>query len=84
MQKKQKKNSSYSTRDNIVRPRSWDDMPLYVDIPYICILMARCNETVRQMCANGELPATKFANEWRISKYDFIAFMESQKQLHKN
>lgn len=55
----------------------------YVDIPYVSDMLQIGYETIRMMCANGELPATKvrgrYGRQWRIKKTDIEKYMEDNK-----
>ena len=55
---------------------SWDEVPLFVDIPFCSKLLGICCETIRQKCANGKIRALKTDAGWRISKETLMEFYE--------
>ena len=47
---------------------SWDELPLLLDIEMACIVLRISEDSVRQMCRNGDLPAIRIGKQWRIDK----------------
>ena len=47
---------------------SWDEVPLFVDLPFCSVLLGICVETLRQKCAKGIIKAVKTDAGWRIAK----------------
>lgn len=60
MPKKPKRNKAYIY--------SWDEVPLFVDLPYCSVLLGICIETLRQKCVAGKIKALKTEAGWRIAK----------------
>lgn len=47
---------------------SWDELPLLLDIETASIVLRISQDSVRQMCKNGDLPAIHIGKQWRIDK----------------
>lgn len=63
----------------ITRPiTSWEEVPLVMDIPYLCRLLGRSQESIKQLCQRGQIPAFKAGKEWRIDKTALQAWIQAQ------
>lgn len=58
----------------------WNDVPLYMDLPYLSMLFGYSVECLKKKAQVGELPAAKIFGEWRISKEDAKKYFESKKR----
>lgn len=58
---------------------NWDDVPLYMDLPYLSMLFGFSVECLKKKAQTGTLPASKMFGEWRVSKDDARDYYESQK-----
>ncbi len=58
---------------------NWDDVPLYLDLPYLSLLFGLSIESLKKKAQAGTLPAAKMGNKWLISKEDAISYFESLK-----
>ncbi|MBR6968499.1 MAG: helix-turn-helix domain-containing protein [Ruminococcus sp.] len=47
---------------------SLEDIPVFVDVPYICDLLQLHENTVRRLIQNGSIKAAKIGRTWRIPK----------------
>ncbi|MDR1753808.1 MAG: helix-turn-helix domain-containing protein [Eubacterium sp.] len=72
--------SQYTFRNRMPIPTDWSQVPLFVDTAYIANMTQIGNETIRKLCQNGVIPATKIGQAWRIAKDDFIACFNSLKE----
>lgn len=54
--------------------RSWDDVPVVVNLPYVAVVLKANPEVIRRHLANGDLKGFKVGREWRINKADLMAF----------
>ncbi len=55
---------------------SLDDVPLFVDVPYLCELLQLMPDTVRKRIQSGSIKAAKFGRTWRIPKSEIIKMYE--------
>lgn len=46
---------------------SLSEIPLFVDVPYLCELLQLQPDTIRKRLQNGSIKATKIGKTWRIS-----------------
>lgn len=63
-----------------------DEYTVELDKPWlsvadICEYMDVSTFVVTSVLRSGELPAVKFGREWRVSKEDFEAWINEQRQL---
>lgn len=56
----------------------WKEVPVVFDIPMVCRILCKTNESVRRMVVSGELPAQKTGNEWRIRKDKMMEYLGYQ------
>lgn len=47
---------------------SIEEVPVFVDVPYICNLLQLHENTVRRLIQNGSIKAAKVGKVWRIPK----------------
>ena len=47
---------------------NWDKVPVLIDIPYAMVLLGMSRPTVTNLCKNGDLPAVKIGEQWRIDR----------------
>lgn len=59
--------------------RSWDDLPLLLDVATLSILTGLGNQRIRQLCNSGELPAFQVGSKWLVEKEDFIDWKNQRK-----
>lgn len=45
-----------------------DDIPLFVDIPFLHALFMVSCETLRRRCVEGRIRAVKIGDSWRVPK----------------
>lgn len=55
---------------------SIDDIPLFVDIPFMCDIFKVSCETIRRRCVEGRIKAVKFGDAWRIPKTEITRLFE--------
>lgn len=60
MPKRPKRNKAYIY--------SWDEVPLFVDLPYCSVLLGMHIDTLRKKCASGVIKAVKTNAGWRVAK----------------
>lgn len=53
----------------------WSQVPLFLDLCQMAMLLNLDSETVRLKCASGEIPAKKVGKFWRIEKNKFKVYM---------
>lgn len=53
----------------------WSEVPVVVDVAMVCILLQLSEARVKQLCAKGELKATKTGKMWRINKRDLMEYV---------
>ena len=63
-----------------------DEVRVDIDKPWltvadICEYMDVSTFVVTSVLRSGELPAVKFGREWRVSKDDFVAWLNEQRRL---
>nr|DAP28552.1 MAG TPA: Pyocin activator protein PrtN [Bacteriophage sp.] len=56
---------------------NWDDVPLYMDLPYVSMLFGFSVECLKKKAQKGIFPAKKMYGEWRISKEDAKKYYDS-------
>lgn len=47
---------------------SLSEIPLFVDVPYLCELLELQPDTIRKRIQNGSIKAAKIGRTWRIPK----------------
>ncbi len=57
---------------------SWENMPLFLDIAALSILIGKSYESTRQLVQHGKIPAVKVGAEWRISKEEIRKFLTKE------
>lgn len=58
--------------------RSFDEVPVIMDIPYVMRLFGLGKNVVGDACRSGELRAAKIGNQWRIRKDDAFAWFDKK------
>ena len=66
MPKRPKRNKAYIY--------SWDDVPLFVDLPFCSVLLGMHIDTLRKKCASGVIKAVKTNAGWRVAKDTLMDF----------
>lgn len=56
---------------------NWDDVPVFIDLPYLSNLLGVTYDRVKTMAQNGEIPAKKIGKLWRIKKEDLLKWYEN-------
>jgi len=51
-----------------VRQKTWNDVPLILDVTQVAVLLNLHPNTVTRLCRTGQLKSHKFGKEWRIAK----------------
>ena len=51
---------------NIVKYRVGDTLPVLLTLTDVARMFNKSHETIRKMAVNGEIPAIKIENEWRV------------------
>ncbi|MGN0136540.1 helix-turn-helix domain-containing protein [Anaerotignum sp.] len=69
-------------RKPIVIYKSWDELPLLIDVAALSILTGLGNQRIRQLCKSGELPAFQVGKKWLVEKEDFIAWKDKRKTVN--
>lgn len=59
---------------------NWDEVPLYMDLPYLSMLFGFSVDCLKKKAQAGILPAVKMFDEWRISKEDAKKYYEAQRK----
>ena len=70
-------------KQQLKKKTSWDDVPLYMDLPFLSRLFGFSLDCLKKKAQAGVLPAAKICNEWRISKEDAQKYYEESKKLKK-
>lgn len=60
-------------------PKSWDEVPVVLDIVYVSRLLDISSHTLRKKAKNGEMPFLMVSKKWLISKSDLIDWLENNK-----
>lgn len=47
---------------------SLEEIPLFVDVPYLCELFRLTPDTIRKQLQRGEIRGEKIGSNWRIPK----------------
>lgn len=55
---------------------SFEEIPLFVDIPYAARLFGIAETGVRKLCRDKRLKAIKFGKDWRIPKDEIKRLIE--------
>ena len=55
---------------------SIEQVPAFVDVPYICDLLQLHENTIRRMIKSGALKASKIGGVWRIPKSEIERLYE--------
>jgi excisionase family DNA binding protein len=54
----------------------WDQLPILLDVPLVCVVFGMSEMTVKRLANRGELPgARKVGDQWRFDKealHDYI------------
>lgn len=66
-------------RKQIVIYRDWDDIPLIMGLSEISILTGLGVDRIRQLCADGTIPAFRVGKKWKVEKSDLRKWFDSQK-----
>lgn len=51
---------------NIIKYRVGDTLPVLLTLEAVAQMFNKCHETIRKMAVNGEIPAVKIENVWRV------------------
>ena len=66
-------------RKQIIIFRDWDDLPLIMGLSDISILTGLGVDRIRQLCADGTIPAFRVGKKWKVEKNDLRKWIDSQK-----
>lgn len=55
--------------------KTWDEVPLIMDVPQVAVLLKLHPNTITKLCRAGQLKGRKFGKEWRITKESVMAIM---------
>ena len=55
---------------------NWKDVPLCVDVPWVCVILAITPNTACKLLKNGDLRGIKAGQEWRITKEELQRFLQ--------
>ena len=69
-------------RKPIIIYKSWDELPLLLDVAVLSILTGLGDQRIRQLCKSGELPAFQVGKKWLVEKEDFIAWKDKRKTVN--
>lgn len=61
------------------RPRKvgkWEDLPLILSSPDVCLILNESRETVRKLFVNGEIPGRLVGGKWKVSRDLFRNYIE--------
>lgn len=61
------------TREKFVY--NWQEVPLIVDVGYVCRILGVTADTVQSLLRTGELKGRKVGRAWRICKSDIMAYV---------
>ena len=57
--------------------KSWDSLPIVLDVPLAARVLGLCAETVKRKCQSGEIPARNIGGRaWRISRDNLRDYLE--------
>lgn len=62
---------------------SWDQVPLIMDLPFVCRIIAKSYDRLVKLSQQGKFPAFKAGAEWRVTKDDLIRYIEENKNTYK-
>lgn len=62
---------------------SWDQVPLIMDLPFVCRIIAKSYDRLVKLSQQGKFPAFKAGSEWRVTKDDLIRYIEENKNTAK-
>lgn len=66
-------------RKQIIIYKEWDDLPLIMGLSEISILTGLGVDRIRQLCADGTIPAFRVGKKWKVEKNDLRNWVASQK-----
>lgn len=66
-------------RKQIIIYKEWDDLPLIMGLSDISILTGLGVDRIRQLCADGTIPAFRVGKKWKVEKNDLRKWIDSQK-----
>lgn len=55
---------------------SLEEIPLFVDVPYLCKIFQRTPTTIRAKCKTGKIKAVKDGSSWLVPKTEIIRLYE--------
>lgn len=58
---------------------SWDQVPLVMDLQVAAIILSQSIETMKKRSRAGDFPAFKCGSDWKVTKDDLMAYIESNK-----
>ena len=61
---------------------SWDEVPVVMDIPLACRILGKSPEWIKRKARDGEFPATKCGDEWRIEKDQLRLYLTQNRALN--
>ena len=56
----------------------WSKVPVLIDVPYAMVLLGMSRPTVSRLCQNGDLPAVKIGEQWRIDRDKLKKYIEGE------
>lgn len=59
---------------------NWDEVPVIVDVGYVCVILGVTANTVQRLLRTGRLKGFKVCRDWRINKVDLMAFVNAKKE----
>ena len=54
----------------------WEDLPLILGSPDVCLILNESRETVRKLFVRGEIPGKLIGGKWKVSRDLFRNYME--------
>lgn len=54
----------------------WEDLPLILGSPDVCLILNESRETVRKLFANGKIPGRLVGGKWKVSRDLFRNYIE--------
>ena len=62
---------------------SWEQVPIVMDLPFACRILAKSYDRLKKLSQQGNFPAFKAGSEWRVTKDDLIRYIEENKNTAK-
>lgn len=54
---------------------SWDNVPILMDIPYVCSIVGLSDRVIYKLIYSNRLKARKVGGSWRVNKRDLMEYV---------